>query len=266
VAAAAARYDASEADVALQTAAATEAERASAEAQLAQAQAQLASLLADPAAEDVAAAEAEIAQAELALADAEQALAEAAITAPFAGVVTAVSVSPGEYAAGVVVSLIDAGRLEVVLAVDETDVGSLEVGQPAALTLETWPDVEIPASVAAIAPQASSAADSALVTYDVHLRLGDTDLPVRAGMTANASLITAQRTDVLLVPNQAISADRGSGTYSVNRVDGDTVTAVPVTIGLRDSQYTQITSGIAEGDQLLIGDTLPLQQFGPNSE
>ncbi|MCA9935289.1 MAG: efflux RND transporter periplasmic adaptor subunit [Ardenticatenaceae bacterium] len=265
VAAASARLDATEADYTLNTAAPTDVELTQSQSQLAQAEATLAELLAEPTAEDIAVAEAQLEQAQLSLADAQQALADATLTAPFDGVVTAVSASPGEYANGIVVRLADSTALEVILNVDEADIGQIAVGQEAVLTLETWPDTDIPAEVTAVAPNATTTPGSALITYEVHLQVGETDLPVRLGMTANAQLITAQRENVLLVPNQAISADRASGTYSVQLVSGDMTTAVLVTIGLRDGSYTQITSGIQEGDQLLIGDTLPVQTFGPSS-
>ena len=142
-------------------------------------------------------------QARLALADAEEALAKDTITAPFDGAVTTVYVQPGEIAAGPVVTLVDLSSLEAVLQVDEVDVGGLAVGQPATITLESYPDTEIAAEVASIAP-AAGASVTGLVTYDVRLRLGESGVPLLAGMTANATLVTAEKTDVLLVPNEAI--------------------------------------------------------------
>jgi HlyD family secretion protein len=229
--------------------------------QLAQAQAELAALIDGAPAAEIAAAEAEVEQARLSLAGAEAELAAATIRAPFAGVVTAVAVSEGEVASGAAVTLVDMDSLEVVLAVDEIDVGNLAAGQPALITLETWPDVAIDSEITAIAPGATTAPDSALVTYDVHLSLAQTDLPVRAGMTANANLITAQRENVLLVPNRAVNVDRQSGTYSVNLVAGDGTQEVPVTIGLRDSQHTQILDGLQAGDSLLITNSAPIEDL-----
>jgi multidrug efflux pump subunit AcrA (membrane-fusion protein) len=66
---------------------------------------------------------------------------------------------------------------------------------------------------------------------------------------------------VLLVPNQAIDVDRTNGTYSVMFVTGDSVEQVPVTIGLRDNQFTQIKSGLNAGDELAVGNTVPLATF-----
>jgi multidrug efflux pump subunit AcrA (membrane-fusion protein) len=171
--------------------------------------------------------------------------------------VTAVLVTEGEIASGVAVQLADAANLEVVLNVDEIDLATLSIGQPATITFDSFPDVEIPAEVASIAPRGRTAA-SGIVTYDVRLALGETDAPLRLNMTANANLVTDQREDVLLAPNRAIQVDRGSGTYSVNRVIGAGQTEqVTVTIGLRDNQYTQITSGLEEGDEVVIGNAAP---------
>jgi HlyD family secretion protein len=251
-AAAAARLESARAEYERQTAGPTAAQRAQAESQLAAAQASLAQLQAGPTAAQRAQAESAVEQARLALADAEEALANATITAPFDAAVTTVFVQPGEIAAGPVVAVVDLSSLEVVLQVDEVDVGSLAVGQPATITLESYPETEIAAEVASIAP-AAGASVTGLVTYDVRLRLGESSVPLLAGMTANATLVTAEKRDVLLVPNEAIQVDRTSGAYSVRRQMGDTVEEVEIVIGLRDNQFTEIREGLSAGDVLLVG-------------
>lgn len=238
---------------------ATPSQIAAAEATLAQAQANLASLKEGASAEDVAIAEAGVEQARLALADAEEALAEAAIRAPFAGLVTAVNVNQGEMAGNNIVELVS-DQLQVVLNVDEIDVGVLAPGQTAVVTLETWPNEEISGEISAIAPSANNG--GGVVTYDVLLTLEETELPVLVGMTANARLITDSQRDVLLVPNAAITADRENGVYTVNKITGEQdgrplTEEVEVTIGLKDDQYTQIISGLAEGDEVVIGQLAP---------
>ena len=77
-------------------------------------------------------------------------------------------------------------------------------------------------------------------------------------MTANADLITADFSDVLLVPNSAITADRTAGTYAVNVVtshqDGQAVTETKaVTIGAKSDKFTEITSGLEAGDEVVLG-------------
>jgi HlyD family secretion protein len=260
---AAANLDGSQANYNITLSGATNAQIASAQSQLAQAQSTLADLVGGPTAEELAIAEAGVAQAQLSLQDAQDALAAATIVAPFDGVVTAVYVSPGEYASGIVVELVNTNSLQVVLEVDEVDVGDLSVGQPATVTLETWPDVEIASEIVTIAPSAQTASDSTLIVYAVYLSLGETDLPVRVGMTADANLITAQYSDTLLVPNRAINADREKGTYSVHLIVGEEIQDVAVTIGARDSENTQITSGLNAGDEIMVGDYTPLDSITP---
>jgi RND family efflux transporter MFP subunit len=237
-----------------------------AEAQVEQAKANLTMLIEGASEEKIAIAEAQVAQARIALEDAQDNLTKAALVASFDGVVTEVYVAVGEWATGLAVDLMDANSLEVVLDVDEIDIGGLAVGQQAVVTLETWPDEELTGELVSIAPKARSGTE--IVTYQVHLSLDAGELPVRSGMTANAELVTASREGVLLVPNRAITADRQAGKYYVNLAQGDTVAKTEVTIGLRDSKYTEITSGLAEGDQLVIGEVKEVLDFsqGPPEE
>ena len=235
-----------------------------ARAALAQSEANLASLLAGASEERIAVAEAQAAQARISLEDARDNLSKAALTAPFDGVVTEVYLAEGEWASGLAVELIDTGSLEVVLDMDEIDIGAIAVGQPTIVTVEAWPDEELTGEVVAIAPKAKI--QSEIVTYEVHLRVEAGDLPILTGMTANAELITAERENVLLVPNRAITADRQAGKYYVNLVEGDAMTKTEVTIGLRDKDFTEITSGLEEGDELFIGEIEGGLPFGPGQE
>jgi len=239
---------------------------AAAEANLAQAKANLEALKDGPSTSQVTAAETAVEQARINLQRAQHDLEEATLYAPFAGVVTAVNINKGEAANGLLVEIVDSENLEVVLEVDEVDIGSISEGQPATITLEAWPDEEITGQVASIAPQAVSNS-SALVVYEVFLSLGETELPVLVGMTANADLLSGNQEDILLVPNAAINVDRSTGTYTVNLVtldaDGNQeVQEVEVSVGLRDGRFTQIIEGLVEGDQLLVGDNLPVFRFG----
>lgn len=266
---ASAQYDAALARHEALLAGATSGDIASAKADLVSAQAALDKLVSGPDQSDLSIYETRVAQAQTALAEALNALEDATVVAPFDGVVTAVLVAPGEQASDLVIEMIATDGLEVILSVDEIDVGKLAVGQPATITMETWPDVELASEITAIAPR-SNAGSNGAVSYDVHLGLPQTDLPVLVGMTANADLLTANRENVLLVPNAAIHPDRTNGTYSVNVVhtdaDGKTETLpVVVTVGSRDGQFTQILSGLVEGDQVLLGElSAPVQSFsGP---
>jgi HlyD family secretion protein len=224
---------------------------AAARAQLAQAAASLAKLLDGASEEQLSIAEAQTEQARIALEEARDNLDAATLTAPFAGTITAVHIAVGEYASGLAVELVDTESLRVVLDVDEVDIGTIRVGQPTRITLETWPDRDIAGEVVSIAPKAKNL--GGIVSYEVQLSLDAAGLPVLTGMTANADLITAQRENVLLVPNRAIIADRAENRYYVNRIEGQEIVKVEVTIGLRDNTYTEVTTGLAQGDLVYIG-------------
>ncbi len=267
VAAAVAQRDAAQAQLDLLQTGPTASQVAAAEATLAQARLRLEQLLNGPSDAQRVQAEVAVEKAHIHLQRAERSLADATLTAPFDGVVTAVNAQPGETAGGVLVELFDPTTLEVVLDVDEVDIAQVQPGQTASIALETWPDDDIPAEVAAILPRATAGSD--LVTFRTYLTIGHTSRPVRVGMTANARLSAETLENVLLLPNAAIQADRSRGVYSVVRVttgaDGQEVLeTVPVTIGLRDGRHTEIKSGLAAGDVVVVGNALPVQTFdGP---
>jgi multidrug efflux pump subunit AcrA (membrane-fusion protein) len=78
-------------------------------------------------------------------------------------------------------------------------------------------------------------------------------------MSADAALVTGERKNVLLVPSAAITADRAAGTYTVNVVNtavngSQAVTKTAVTVGLKDGENTEITSGLSEGEKVLVGE------------
>jgi multidrug efflux pump subunit AcrA (membrane-fusion protein) len=82
-------------------------------------------------------------------------------------------------------------------------------------------------------------------------------------MTASADLIISERDGVLLVANRAITADRNANKYFVHHVDGETVTKVEVTIGMRDGSYTEVTSGLVAGDEVAVDYVEEGFPFGP---
>ncbi|PID85279.1 MAG: hypothetical protein CSB13_08845 [Chloroflexi bacterium] len=244
---------------------ATAAQVANAEASLAQAEASLESLVNGPTEGQRAMSAIGVEQARISLQKAEADLANATLYAPFDGVITAVYVHEGETASGILMEIVDHNSLEVVLHVDEVDIGDIAIGQPATITLESWPDHKIDSEVTAIAPR-NVRENITVVSYEVFLSLNETELPVLVGMTANANLLTNNLENVLLVPNEAINIDRNKGTYSVNLIttgdDGSqAIDEIQVTIGLRDSHNTQIIDGLNEGDKLLVGDASPVFEF-----
>ena len=226
---------------------------AAARAQLAQAEAKVGSLERGASEGQIAVARAQAEKARISLEKARLNLSRATLVAPFSGLITQVYSREGELAAGPAIEIIDPASLEVVLDVDEVDLGSVAVGQPAVITLEPWPDQPLNGELTSIAPQATD--QGGIVVFEVHVSLPASDLAARPRMTANADVTTTQLHDVLLVPNRAIVADRQAGTYYVMRLQGTNQQRVEVTIGLRDDANTQIISGLEPGDQVSIAQT-----------
>jgi multidrug efflux pump subunit AcrA (membrane-fusion protein) len=85
---------------------------------------------------------------------------------------------------------------------------------------------------------------------------------IRMGMSGTAEVITAQKQDVIAVPNGALSADRVTRNYTVLKVTGETVQTVVVTVGLRGSSMSEITEGLSEGDVISIPRTASASTTG----
>ena len=166
------------------------------------------------------------------LAAAEAELERAVIRAPVAGTVLTRKVEPGDGVrpGQVLLEIAADAPGELLLPVDEKLVGRLRVGQPAIGIAEAYPDRPFSAQVYRIAP----VVDPARGSVDVRLRLGaDADF-LRQDMTATATIRTGERTQALVVPNDAL-LDRSDGSQRasalvvrdgrVRRVAGDTRTA-----------------------------------------
>lgn len=151
---------------------------------------------------------ASIIDAEASLSQAETDLSKAMIRSPIEGVVLARSVEPG-YAVAASLQAVelltlatDLTKLELQVKVDEADIGSVKSGQRAYFTVSAYPDKRFPATLRKVAFGATTTEN--VVTYTTYLDVENADLQLRPGMTASATISTAQRQDVLLVPNSAL--------------------------------------------------------------
>ncbi len=224
---------------------------AAAEAQRDAAQAQLDMLVAGATAGQTAASKAQVAQAEAALELAELALGKATLYAPFDGVVAAVNVTAGEMApAGrPAITLLDTSKFHMMVGVDELDVGRLVVGQAARVSLDAIPEADLTGEVERIAPAA--ALDGGVVTYDVVIALEKTDVPVRADMTANATIVVEELSDVLKIPTWVVRVDKDTGQIYVNQREGEEIVRTDVALGIRYEGIAQVLSGLSEGDEAI---------------
>ena len=233
----------------------------------------------------------------------------AIIRSPVNGVVLARQVDPGQTVAAsfntptLFVIAEDLSKMKLEVAIDEADVGSVKVGQKASFTVDAFPGRTFPATITRVdlgsnltvdnATSSTSSTGSAtattgqVVSYAADLTVENPSLQLRPGMTATADIVTAERRQVLLVPNSAFRFRPGAGTgagssggiagsltfrprrdrpeRSVNVGRGATQTlyvkgadgqpqAVQVTTGETDGTQTEVLSGdLKAGQQVITG-------------
>lgn len=208
--------------------------------------------------EDVQYAEAQVAQAKAASRIAEANLGYATIISPMAGVVASVSTQQGETVtsgsaaaqAPTFVTIIDLNRLQVDAYVDETDIGKVQEGQEAIFGVDAFPDKEFSGKVTAIYPKALIQQN--VVTYDVVVAIDNRGGLLRPDMTANTTITVAKREKVLAIPNQAVRREDGDRVVFVQ--EGDRLVRRPVKTGWKDKTYTEVLSGLKEGERVVVGE------------
>lgn len=176
----------------------TSASIASADAQIAQAEATLANaqrqfdlLDLGPAPEQIAVLEAQVAQAELGLAQAQHALADAQLFSPSSGTVVSVETAVGALvgSGSPIVTILDTDTLEFhTTNLSERDLAQIEVGDTAVVTLKTFPNDEIPATISRIGLQATGTLGDAAV-FPIILTINSSDLDIRPGMTGRVEIL-----------------------------------------------------------------------------
>jgi HlyD family secretion protein len=145
----------------------------------------------------------------------------------------------------------DQAGLEVLVPVDERNLGVLATGQLATCIADAYLQQPFKAVIKEIAP----AIDPQRGTVDVRLRLQDPPDFLRADMTVTATMLTGHRNQALVVPNQALFNQQGHQAQ-VWRVVQGRASASLVHTGLRGVAFTEVTAGIDEGDQVLLETSL----------
>ncbi len=185
------------------------------------------------------------------LRDLQDQAARGALTAPAAGVVTAVNITKGADAPSGAAVTIDAATYEVTADVVESDISSIKVGQDADVTVDSI-GADLTGKVTSIAPTAASSSSStSVVSYAVTIDVASPPKTLRSGMTSNITITTASAPQVLSVPAAAIRGTNGN--YSVLVLVNGTPQTQPVQVGLMTSSLVEIKSGLNEGDEVVIG-------------
>jgi HlyD family secretion protein len=162
----------------------------------------------------------------------------------------------------------DLTRMQVDATVTEAAIGQVHKGQKATFTVEAFPDRTFTGTVTQVRQAPVSVQN--VISYDVVVSADNPDLRLKPGMTATTHIVTAERNDVLRVPEQALRfapGGVGGGAQAATRqggerrgdkgevwvVRGQNLVRVPVTVGLRDDNHVEIRSGdLAPGDRVAV--------------
>ena len=196
--------------------------------------------------------------AEISMQNLQDAMNNYTITAPISGTIIEKDAKVGDAVkAGDTLCIVyDLSYLEMGINVDELQISSITVGQKVQISADAVPDKTYVGTVTRVSMKGAS--NSGTTTYPVTIRIDDTD-GLRPGMNANAEIVVAEAKNALVVPNAAVM--RGSYVLvtkdSPSAANADTTMEapegfvyVPVKTGVSDDDYTQIVSGIQEGDTI----------------
>jgi HlyD family secretion protein len=199
---------------------------------------------------------------------AETDLGYATITSPINGVVLSKAVEEGQTVAAsfstptLFTIAQDLTDMRVIADIDEADIGDVKEGQRVTFTVDAFPNDIFEGAVTQVRQQATT--ESNVVTYEVVISAPNADLKLMPGLTANVTIFTLEKNDVLTVsakalrfaPNEALIAEDETivPSDSKNKLwvrEGKTFRAIPVEVGVTNGTMTEVVSGIQAGTEVL---------------
>ena len=211
----------------------------------------------------------------------------ATITSPIDGVVLSKSVEEGQTVAAsfntpeLFTIAQDLTDMRVIADIDEADIGGVKEGQRVSFSVDAFPDDAFEGTVTQVRQQATT--ESNVVTYEVVISAPNKDLKLKPGLTANVTIFTLEKNDVLTVPSRALrftpnealldkdqQIEDCEGQHKLWTMEGNTFKAHKVEIGTTNGVLTEIVSGINEGTEVVAdfeitgGNTEPEEQQAGN--
>ena len=192
----------------------------------------------------------------------------ATITSPIDGVVLSKAVEEGQTVAAsfntpeLFTIAQDLTNMRVIADIDEADIGGVKEGQRVTFTVDAFPDDKFEGAVTQVRQQATT--ESNVVTYEVVISAPNNDLKLKPGLTANVTIYTLEKNNVLVAPAKALrfqpneallkkdeKVEDCPGDHKLWTKEGNVFKAHKVEIGTTNGVLTEITSGIAAGTEVL---------------
>ncbi|HUR79405.1 MAG TPA: efflux RND transporter periplasmic adaptor subunit [Thermoanaerobaculia bacterium] len=233
----------------------------------------------DSARASVSAIDQRIGQARANVAVARDTLSKTTMTAPMAGIITALPVEEGEVAvigtmnnAGTkLLTIADMSEVEAVMEVDETDIPNVKIGQRATVTIDAYPNKTFNGRVTEVASspiaRTGGSAGGEAINFEVKIQLENPPEGVRPGFSASADIITGTREKVVAIPIQALVVrEKKEGKKSKDEEgvyvhkDGK-AQFVPITVGLAGESSIEVTKGLSEGQEIVTGPFRALREL-----
>ena len=209
-----------------------------------------------------------VASARQTVAKAQTNLGYATITSPIDGVVLNKAVEEGQTVASsfntpeLFVIAQDLTDMRVIADIDEADIGGVKEGQRVTFTVDAFPDDKFEGRVTQVRQEATTTSN--VVTYEVVISAPNADLKLKPGLTANVTIYTMEKNNVMTVstkalrftPNPAILTEDQKiedceGQHKLWTKEGDTFKAHKVEVGTTNGVVTEIISGIGKGTEVL---------------
>ena len=194
----------------------------------------------------------------------------ATITSPIDGIVLSKSVEEGQTVAAsfntpeLFTIAQDLTDMRVIADIDEADIGGVKEGQRVMFTVDAYPEDHFMGSVTQVRQQATT--ESNVVTYEVVISAPNNDLKLKPGLTANVTIFTQEKNDVLAVESKALRfmpieaiLSEGQKIEDVEAptklwtLEGNTFKAHAVQVGMTNGILTEIVSGVDAGTEVLTG-------------
>lgn len=222
----------------------------------------------------------QIDQAQASLQSALDDLSKTAYNSPIDGIITSLRVEEGEIAmigtmnnpGTILMTIADLSVMEVEVEVDETDVIGVEIGQQAEVRVDAFPDLTIKGKVTEIGSSALQKVTSSEESRDfkVIITLENPPENLKPGLSATTDIITAEKTDILAIPISALvlrekedkegekNDEQEEGVYVVEE---NRVKFFPVKKGIMGEMMIEITTGLEEGQDIVVGPYSALRQL-----